>query len=165
METYTKILETKGYNANRLLASVFAGHFWYYIMPEDGSIEVCRLDYQDCEWANKDPKDFFQYHKPIPCNGSTVKAFGIEMKEFCGDHAIYHFSDLSRMIEFTEDSNGFWYYADGTGHNIEWIHQLQMLFHGMEGEPIEPIDIEKMNHQKIVDELKDGTPMGDDLPF
>ena len=165
MKTYTKIFETKGYNANRLLASVFAGHFWYYIMPEDGSIEVCRLDYQDCELANKDPKDFFQYHKPIPCNGSTVKAFGIEMKKFCGDHAIYHFSDLSRMIEFTEDSNGFWYYADGTGHNIEWVHQLQMLFHGMEGEPIEPIDIEKMNHQKIVDELIDGTPMGGDLPF
>lgn len=134
-------------------------------MPEDDSIQVCRLDIEDCIYAHKEPEDFFQYHKPIPLNGSTVKAFGFKQKEFCGDHAIYHDSSLSRMMEFIEDSNGFWYYTDGDGHNIEWIHQFQMLLHGIDGEPIEPIDIEKMNHQKIVDELTDGTPMGGDLPF
>lgn len=136
MHPVEKYMKQKGNDANRLLASVFNGHYWYHDCGEPDGFRVCQIDWQDLKWLEENPLDFFQYHWPIPMNSGTLEAFGYTQKEDHGTYGIFYHEWSDNVIEFTVDSNGVWWFDEcGSGQPIKWVHQLQMLLHGVTGEP------------------------------
>ena len=112
------------------------GNVLHYTTAENDVLETT-IDWQDLKWISEDPKGFNLAHDPIPLSEDRLLELGFEI-EIYGNIKYAYFGNnpitQDSMIKLV--NTGDCWFCRNAHFKIEFVHQLQNLYHSLKGEEL-----------------------------
>jgi len=108
------------------------GNLYEYYMEDEKKWEPTRLDWQDIQWCDTDNSYFNKLHRPIQIDESWLKRFEFKLYQ----------DETWRKGVLRLVGSGKYYLETSLSFNqsaIEYVHQLQNLYHAITGTEIEEL--------------------------